>query len=44
MPFPTVPVVGSGGIVRFADVHLDYTTRTEVRALLAAVDALQPAR
>ena len=41
VPFPTVLVVDSDRIVRFADVQVDYTRRTEVADILAAVDALQ---
>ncbi|WP_375389383.1 peroxiredoxin-like family protein [uncultured Amnibacterium sp.] len=40
IPFPTVLVVDADRVVRFADVHVDYTTRTEVSTILAAVDAL----
>lgn len=40
IPFPTVLVIDAGRVVRFADVHVDYTTRTEVPTILAAVDAL----
>lgn len=40
IPFPTVLVVDANRTVRFADVHVDYTTRTEVSTILAAVDAL----
>ncbi|MBF4617099.1 AhpC/TSA family protein [Clavibacter sp. VKM Ac-2873] len=40
IPFPTVLVVGADRRVAFADVHVDYTTRTEVPEILAAVDAL----
>ena len=40
IPFPTVLVVDAGRVVRFADVHVDYTTRTEVADVLRAVDAL----
>ena len=40
IPFPTVLVIDTDRVVRFADVHVDYTTRTEVRTILAAVDAL----
>lgn len=39
VPFPTVLVVDADGVVRFADVHVDYTTRTEVADVLRAVDA-----
>ena len=41
IPFPTVLVVDSDRIVRFADVQVDYTRRTEVADILAAVDALE---
>ena len=40
VPFPTVLVVDRDGKVVFADVHVDYTTRTEVDQVVAAVDAL----
>ena len=30
IPFPTVLVIDADRVVRFADVHVDYTTRTEV--------------
>jgi peroxiredoxin len=40
IPFPTVLVIDAGRVVRFADVHVDYTTRTEVAEILKAVDAL----
>jgi len=40
IPFPTVLVVDAGRVVRFADVHVDYTTRTETDEILAAVDDL----
>ena len=40
IPFPTVIVVDADRTVSFADVHVDYTTRTEVAEILAAVDAL----
>ena len=41
VPFPTVVVVDRDGRVVFADVHVDYTTRTEVDDVVAAVDALE---
>lgn len=41
IPFPTVLVVDASGTVVFADVHVDYTTRTEVSAVAEAVEALQ---
>jgi peroxiredoxin len=40
IPFPSVFVIDGDGIVRFADVHVDYTTRTEVAEVLDAVDGL----
>jgi peroxiredoxin len=40
IPFPTVLVIDEDRVVRFADVHVDYTTRTEVPAILEAVGAL----
>ena len=40
IPFPTVLVIGADGAITFADVHVDYTSRTEVPAILEAVDAL----
>ncbi|GMA31892.1 peroxiredoxin-like family protein [Litorihabitans aurantiacus] len=40
IPFPTVIVVDSSGTVRFVDVHVDYTTRTEVPDILRAVSGL----
>jgi peroxiredoxin len=39
IPFPTVLVIDKQRVVRFADIHVDYTTRTEVPTILAAVDA-----
>ncbi|WP_168770894.1 peroxiredoxin-like family protein [Orlajensenia flava] len=40
IPFPTVLVIERDQTIRFADVHVDYTTRTETAEILAAVDAL----
>lgn len=40
IPFPTVLVLDRDRVVRFVDIHVDYTTRTEVPEILAAVDAL----
>jgi peroxiredoxin len=39
VPYPTMLVVDGDRVVRFADVRTDYTSRTEVDAVLAAVDA-----
>jgi len=41
LPHPTVLVVGTDGVVAFADVRPDYTTRTEPAAVLAAVRGLR---
>ncbi|MGV9801079.1 peroxiredoxin-like family protein [Mycobacterium sp. NPDC003449] len=38
LPMPTVVVVDAAGVVRWIDVHPDYTTRSEVADILAAVD------
>lgn len=40
IPYPTIVVVGADGVVRFVDIHVDYTTRTETDEILRAVDAL----
>jgi peroxiredoxin len=40
IPHPTVLVVGADRVVRFADVQVDYTRRTEVADILVAVSAL----
>ena len=37
IPFPTVIIIDADRTVRFVDVHVDYTTRTEVPAILLAV-------
>jgi peroxiredoxin len=41
IPFPTVLVVDADGVVRFVDIHVDYTTRTETADILAATAALR---
>ncbi|KQM29460.1 MULTISPECIES: peroxiredoxin-like family protein [unclassified Frigoribacterium] len=41
IPFPTVLVIDHDGVVVFADVHTDYTTRTEVDEIVAALDLLE---
>lgn len=38
IPFPSVFVIDADGVIRFADVHVDYTSRTESGAILAALD------
>ncbi|HEX4253387.1 MAG TPA: peroxiredoxin-like family protein [Pseudonocardia sp.] len=40
IPMPTTLVVDADGILRWIDVHPDYTTRTEVEDILAAVRTL----
>jgi peroxiredoxin len=40
IPIPTVIVIDSDGVIRWIDVHPDYTTRTEAEQILRAVDAL----
>lgn len=37
IPFPTVLIVTAAGEVAFVDVHVDYTTRTEVDTIVAAL-------
>jgi peroxiredoxin len=40
LPMPTVLVVDGERIVRFADTHADYTARTEVPTIVAALESL----
>ncbi|MGA7132230.1 MAG: peroxiredoxin-like family protein [Mycobacterium sp.] len=40
LPMPTVAVVDAAGIIGWIDVHPNYTTRSEVPDILAAVDAV----
>ncbi|HEY2206182.1 MAG TPA: peroxiredoxin-like family protein [Pseudonocardia sp.] len=40
LPMPTVTVVAGDGTLRWIDVHPDYSTRTEVADILAAVGTL----
>lgn len=40
VPFPTVLLVDAAGTVRFVDVQVDYTSRTEVQTVLEAVRQL----
>jgi peroxiredoxin len=37
LPMPTVIVVDSAGLIRWMDVHADYTTRTEPEQVLQAI-------
>jgi peroxiredoxin len=38
VPMPTVVIVDAAGIIRWIDVHPNYTTRTEVADITAALD------
>jgi peroxiredoxin len=38
LPMPTVIVVDASGVIRWIDVHRDYTTRTEPDQVLQAID------
>jgi peroxiredoxin len=40
LPMPTVVIVDATGVIRWIDVHPNYTTRTEVGEILAALHAL----
>lgn len=40
IPFPTVLVIDTDRTVRFVDIHVDYTVRTETREIVAAVNRL----
>jgi len=40
LPMPNVVIVGSGGIIRWFDLHPNYATRTEVAGILDALSAL----
>ena len=40
VPMPTVVIVDGTGIIRWIDVHPDYTTRTEVADIIDALSAL----
>ncbi|RJQ75624.1 AhpC/TSA family protein [Pseudonocardiaceae bacterium YIM PH 21723] len=40
LPMPTVLLVGADGVIRWIDVHPDYSTRTEVADILPALDLL----
>jgi len=41
LPMPTTVVVDAGGVIRWIDVHPNYTTRSEVADILAAVDSVR---
>ena len=40
LPMPTVAIVDTAGIIRWIDVHPDYTARTEVADIISALDTL----
>jgi peroxiredoxin len=40
LPMPTTVVVDAAGMIRWIDVHPNYTTRSEVADILAAVDSI----
>ncbi|HME02713.1 MAG TPA: peroxiredoxin-like family protein [Solirubrobacteraceae bacterium] len=42
LPMPTVLIVDQDQVVRFVDIHPDYTTRTEVEAIISLLDGLAP--
>jgi len=44
LPMPTVLVIDGNNTVTFADVHPDYTTRTEPAAILEAVRSVSTRR
>jgi peroxiredoxin len=37
LPMPTVVVIDAGGVIRWIDVHIDYTSRTEPAEVIKAV-------
>jgi peroxiredoxin len=43
LPMPTVLIADVGGVIRWIDVHPDYTTRTEPGQVLEAVSQTIPA-
>ena len=40
-PMPTTVVIDADRVVRWVDVHPDYSTRSEVRDALAAADSVR---
>jgi peroxiredoxin len=40
LPMPTAVIVDATGVIRWIDVHPNYTTRSEVPDILAAVDSV----
>lgn len=43
IPMPTTAIVDAGGVLRWIDVHPDYSTRTEPALVLDAIESLRPA-
>ncbi|GMA28716.1 peroxiredoxin-like family protein [Arenivirga flava] len=41
VPFPSVFVIDEAGVIRFVDIQVDYTARTEVATILDAVEAIR---
>jgi hypothetical protein len=39
---PTTVVLDADGVIRWIDVHPNYTTRSEVPDILAALDRIRP--
>jgi peroxiredoxin len=42
LPMPTAVVLDDAGVIRWIDVHPDYTTRSEVGQILTALEAVAP--
>ena len=42
LPMPTTVVLDADGVIRWIDVHPNYTTRSEVAAILTALDQIRP--
>ncbi|GAA3435335.1 peroxiredoxin-like family protein [Kutzneria kofuensis] len=42
LPMPTTVVLDADGVIRWIDVHPNYTTRSEVPDILAALDRIRP--
>jgi peroxiredoxin len=40
LPLPTVAIIDAAGVIRWIDVHPNYATRTEVNAIITAVDSV----
>ena len=42
LPMPTTVVLDADGVIRWIDVHPNYTARSEVAAILTALDQIRP--